>query len=433
MCVAITGTTSDLVAGTTSLVWDTPTHKEGDLLLAGVITRGNYTLTDPSGWTLQSDTGSTSASDHRTRVYYRTAGSSEPATYTWTSSGPAGHHALLGIALNGVDPTTPISDDSTNTTSSSTSPQWAAVTNPADGAVILFGAHRSDATDTNLDWTDTSPSGYTKQEEVVLTTGGSSVRTSGFMTVNLFAATGTTGTLTGAIDTAWDTFNVAIAVAPDPNRVFYDTFTNTASTLLESHTAMECGISWTRVWGSTGEGVEVNSSNQAEATGGSSQGAIYTAETTYDSADYIVKANFADVSIGADDSVYLLARVQDVDNMYALKMQDRDAASSSRLYKKVSGTWTALGTAFTTPGDGAIVELSVVGDQIKAIVDGTTEDTVTDSSITATGKAGLAFGGDSELENSGDDMTPSNALDDFEVTTQESAAPSFTPVVMVVS
>lgn len=197
--------------------------------------------------------------------------------------------------------------------------------------------------------------------------------------------------------------------------LFRDTFTDTDSTALQSHTP-DTGTGWTRVWGSSGVNISVEA-NQAEGSGGASDGAIYTADATYGTADYMVKATITDMSIGSDDPIFLLLRVQDQENMYAVGFWDNGTASSSRMYKKVSGTWTALGTAFTTPVDGDVVHFFAMGETIGVAVNGDIVDSVTDSDITSAGKAGLAMGGDAELVNSSDDMASGNSVDNFEVNT----------------
>ncbi len=77
----------------------------GDLLLAAVTIRGTSTITPPAGWTLVRD--DVNASNLRQATYWKSATGSEPATWTWTFSGP--RLAAGGIhAYSGVHATTPI-------------------------------------------------------------------------------------------------------------------------------------------------------------------------------------------------------------------------------------------------------------------------------------------------------------------------------------
>lgn len=80
---------SDATADTSAVV-STPTHKSGDLLIAVLMWRNNYgTLTVPSGWTLQGtylDAIVAAGNKQNLLVYTKTAGASEPASYTWSAT-----------------------------------------------------------------------------------------------------------------------------------------------------------------------------------------------------------------------------------------------------------------------------------------------------------------------------------------------------------
>jgi hypothetical protein len=75
-----------------------------------------------------------------------------------------------------------------------------------------------------------------------------------------------------------------------------------------------------------------------------------------------------------------------------------DTANSLFLYKRVSGTWTELGSfAVTiTAGTDYTVKLSMQGTTIKAFLDGVERISVTDSSLSAAGDAGLCINGGAE-------------------------------------
>lgn len=191
--------------------------------------------------------------------------------------------------------------------------------------------------------------------------------------------------------------------------VFNDTFTDTNGTALESHTP-NTGTSWTQVWSSgapTGFEIETNT---AVVNIGLSDGCIYSANATYPSADYSAEA----VNAGntGDDTLYLFVRLQDQENMYAAKLV---AGGTSQLYKKVTGTWTALGTSFTGPAAGSVNKLEIIGTTIKFYDDGVELKSVTDSDISAAGKAGIGAGGGSELVTLGDDAS-GQSWDTFVVT-----------------
>lgn len=132
---------------------------------------------------------------------------------------------------------------------------------------------------------------------------------------------------------------------------------------------------------------------QANAT---NQGSLYVANGTYSTADYEVTANVMFSGGSSDYTRTLAARVQDANNMYALRF----SSNVFQIYKRVSGTWTLLGSQTSTLPQGNIsspyigdeVGLKVLGNEISGSVNGTTVLTVTDSSISAAGKAGLGIG-----------------------------------------
>ena len=95
-----------------------------DLMIATVSTAAQgafYTPTysAPSGWTLL-DSGLSGSGLY---TYYRVAGASEPASYSWTLSALAGNYPAMSIAAvisvyDGNDPTTPLTAGNSSTTAS---------------------------------------------------------------------------------------------------------------------------------------------------------------------------------------------------------------------------------------------------------------------------------------------------------------------------
>jgi hypothetical protein len=139
-------------------------------------------------------------------------------------------------------------------------------------------------------------------------------------------------------------------------------------------------------------------------------GLMYTANTTYPSANYEVQATLLS-TFSTITPIYLLARVVDQENMYAVRLI---TGGNSQLYKKVSGTWSALGAAVAIAAS-SVVKLSVNGTAIKLFDDGAEVVSVTDSGVAGTGKAGIAHGGGAELAVSTDDTRSQSMLDDFSV------------------
>ena len=193
---------------------------------------------------------------------------------------------------------------------------------------------------------------------------------------------------------------------------FEDNFTDTDGTLLQDHAPDE-GDSWTRLWGS-GAGIDAEiSSNQCRAKAFLNNGVVYTADATYPSADYDITCTLVGLVANDNRPIFLIVRLQDIDNMYAVRLET--TATQSSLYKKVAGTWSTLGSLFTIPANGSVIKLEIIGDELKFYDDGVEIASATDSDISAAGEAGIAFGGGTELVNSTDDGSTSNIIDTLTV------------------
>lgn len=202
-----------------------------------------------------------------------------------------------------------------------------------------------------------------------------------------------------------------------PDLFFQDLFTEASvDTALSSHTP-DLGTSWSLLWQTDATAfleVKESSDNVSPDSSQGNKGVMYTANATYPSADYevsfVIGSNFT-----GTNRVYLLARVQDQENMYALRMTT--GATVTRMYKKVSGTWTAIGSFKTDPSPGDTVTLRVVGSQLSYYYNGVLIDSQTDTAITSAGKAGVAAGGGAELAASTDDLPATGSFDNFLVQT----------------
>jgi hypothetical protein len=197
---------------------------------------------------------------------------------------------------------------------------------------------------------------------------------------------------------------------------FNDTFTEASTDTELSLHPPDTGTSWTRLWtdGANPRYSAIAANDRCKcSTTGNDSGVVYTADASYPSANYEVQATWTGGSAFLTRPLYLIARLQDIENMYALRLAN--VASGVQLYKKVSGTWTALGSAITV-AINSVVKLSVNGTAIKVYDDGVEVISVTDSDISAAGKAGLGVGGGAELVTSTDDANGSSEWDDFSVT-----------------
>ena len=191
---------------------------------------------------------------------------------------------------------------------------------------------------------------------------------------------------------------------------FRDTFTASINQNLEDHVP-DAGTSWTELWATTpGTGWNVNASLDAlTQDNATAAGAIYTADGVYPSAQYGVT-----VTVYLLYPVYLCVRIQDAENMYAVQLA-AEGGGICQLYKKVSGAWTALGSAFDPPAAGSIVRLEIVDGTLSFYDDGVLIASVYDSDISAAGKAGLGCGGGDELVTPSDGMSTFGRLDNFSV------------------
>jgi hypothetical protein len=177
--------------------------------------------------------------------------------------------------------------------------------------------------------------------------------------------------------------------------IFSDDFSNDYGEL-STHTPTIAGASWSLLINSgvllynQAYNSHVNvQGNTADA------GSFYVANGTYDTADYEISSV---VAFAGGDPTYTRSmglRVQDANNMYLLRY-----GTTMTIYKRVAGTWTSLGNTSVTingntsgaPWLGDTVTFGIIGNTLTAKVNGVTKLTVTDSSISATGKAGIGIG-----------------------------------------
>jgi len=183
---------------------------------------------------------------------------------------------------------------------------------------------------------------------------------------------------------------------------FTDNFTDTDTTLLHNHVP-DVGTSWTRLWASDANtDFVINASNQCKGDNDVNDGVMYTADASYPSADYDITMTMVTNAATNTSPLFMLVRVQNQENMYAVAIENEPSESS--LYKKVTGTWTPLGVAFSKPANGSVCKLEIIGSTLKFYDDGVEIATATDSDITAAGKAGIAGGGGAELLVTTDDL-----------------------------
>lgn len=205
---------------------------------------------------------------------------------------------------------------------------------------------------------------------------------------------------------------------------FSDTFTEASDTDLASHTPT-LGTSWTQVI-NVGTNLAILASSDTlsavAADGGLSDGALYTADVTYPSADYEAQVTVVTADTG-DDKCVLAVRVQDANNMYAVQFNGTNSGTGTDrniMYKRVAGTWTAVGSSFAAVADGSVVKLQIIGTALKFFDDGVEVASATVSDHSAAGKAGIGMGA---VIVSGCDMD-TQAMDSFSVTDLGTVTPT---------
>ena len=195
--------------------------------------------------------------------------------------------------------------------------------------------------------------------------------------------------------------------------IFVDNFTGVDGTLLQNRTSAS-GHTCTLVFqDAAGNDFLLNASNQLIQQGGLNAGMIYSANGTYTSSNYFIQVNMVTLATDNTDPIFLFVRQTDVDNMYAVRIGGQGGTNTCQLYKKVTGTWTALGSAFNPPANGSIIKLEIIGSILTFYDDGASLATATDTDLTSIGKAGLGAGGGAELILSGDDSSGNSVLDNL--------------------
>jgi len=175
--------------------------------------------------------------------------------------------------------------------------------------------------------------------------------------------------------------------------VFQDDFNQPSSEL--SLNIPDTGTGYTLLIQITGD-IQTDGFGAAAANGSTSEGALYTLDATYSSADYSVEVT-QNISGSFDETNILAVRVQDSDNMYAVLYN----GDSSQLYTKMLGTWNTVGSSGLGVFDLSTAKLDISGTTLRFLIDGLEElnETVVDHSLA--GKAGIGMGA---IINVGDDM-----------------------------
>lgn len=174
-----------------------------------------------------------------------------------------------------------------------------------------------------------------------------------------------------------------------------DTFTGSDTTVLSSHTG-ETGATWTNIATDAAFGTQVIKSNRIFSAGPGGSG--YTASGTPPSADYKVEADFVWID-GAASAVAIIGRMfvwnPAINSFDGYALQHRTYYGWQLISFNFGGGST-LATIGAEMSSGTVhAKLEMIGTAIKAYLDGVEVASVSDSSFTATGLAGVVstFGG----------------------------------------
>jgi len=153
------------------------------IVLHVVVRTAGNAITAPAGWNLvlRQDSGASIS----TATYVKVAGTSEPASYTW-SFGTGGQASGGIVSYLGVNTTTPVDASHAQYNSSTSNVDNSGVTTTTANDMLVYTVGITVATTVNV------PSGFTQQWQT-----SSNSSTTSEMSQKLFASAGATGTIHG--------------------------------------------------------------------------------------------------------------------------------------------------------------------------------------------------------------------------------------------
>lgn len=196
---------------------------------------------------------------------------------------------------------------------------------------------------------------------------------------------------------------------------FIDTFTEGSDTELSVHTP-DIGTSWSinTYGGYAGQLTVLGASDKVSPSiDAANDGIAGIANVTYPSADYKVTANAVSIANVAGESFGLIARYVDSSNYYVAFVLTA-VGTDIGIFKMVAGVPTDLTSSdldndFNTAAHD--VRFEVQGTALRLYIDDVLQLSTTDSTYTAAGKAGIAFG--TAVDQINDDIDKDWAIDIF--------------------
>ncbi|MDO8521174.1 MAG: hypothetical protein Q7S52_03595 [bacterium] len=406
---AITEVGSDTGSGTSNAI-TTGLHgltiNSGDVIVAFVMINSNsvsHFIIDNNGATPFTDVYGEFQNTSNYFIKSRIAGASEPTSYNWTISASDSMAYVVTIRVFrgvhadiwDVTPATTTRDVAGSGTTA-TAPTMTTLTDGALGMLAFF-------TDGTPGYSSPT-NGYGTEVEVAVTEDVASyIRT--FATSSVIgtsaatlggsndwvahqfalkpAATGAQATLKSLVTIRKAKVTIRAGKLRTMASFASDTFTDTDGVLLQDHTS-DSGHAWAES-GGAGNDLVINSNRINPATNGSL--ALYYISATSANADYDVQADFK-VSASDNVSALLSGRVATgTETGYGVRF----SGGTWTLYSFVTGTVTSLGTyTGDVPSSTAkTVKLQMRGTAIAVFIDSVSRISVTNSAVTAAGRAGV--------------------------------------------
>ena len=387
---------------------------QGNLLVAMVavsLNAGASAFTTPSGWTAHPDGGINQATDCEGIIYWKEAGAGESATITFTNVIAVAKEIDFCVMefSGGTAWTADGHAENTNSGSNTLTSGTTGTTAQANEVACAFFGAKNTCTMT------TPTNSFTLQHTHVAGSNNASHVSSGFL-YKILSGTGTQSTgVTGTNTRPWvgqiltwsattaTTFNqslTATAVAVTGSFVkqvgkilaaiglsFTDDFNRADNT-------SSLGASWTgsiRPSGWPSHGISSNKLYPSSAY----KSSYYNTQLA---ADQEASATLSTVaSAGSNPWTEIVVRVQNPNSASLNSYQLRVNNGSSYIIKTVAGTETTIGGNYGAGADGDVFKLGAVGTTITAYKNGSQIGSVTDSSVSGAGYAGISSGDDTSI------------------------------------
>jgi lysophospholipase L1-like esterase len=168
-----------------------------------------------------------------------------------------------------------------------------------------------------------------------------------------------------------------------------DTFTDADATSLLSHVG-ETGATWTRhMENALGDAI-IGSNRVRGNTAGGGAGSFFFASGIPSGADYYVEATLSVQTLLSGSYTGVIGRCDPAARNFYWAIYNV-ASARYELWSNIAGTPAALGNFSATPSGTVVLRLEMVGTTIRVLVNGTQRISVTNSGVTAAGRAGLVL------------------------------------------